>query len=211
MHTKLKPTEQVTYIARQHWVQLILPILLWVFVTTASLWWLHNWVALLLIVLVAIMPLLQYSNWRYNVWVVTNIRVIDERGYFTRYSKESPLDRINNVEYDQSVVGRILGFGNVEIHTTAELGITRFVLIQNPMLFKDAITNAQEEYKKQPIYVQAAPQANNTDTTTHITAHPQTPPLIADEIHKLFILTQRGILTPEEYNIQKNKILNKDW
>ncbi len=209
MNTTLKPLEEIKFTARQHWVQLVLPILLWVLVTVGLVWWLHNWIALLIIVLVAIIPIMKYVNWKYNLWVVTDIRVIDERGYFTRYSKESPLDRINNVEYDQSIIGRMLSFGNVEIHTTAELSLTRFEFIKNPMLFKDAITNAQEEYKKQPIYVQAAPQANNVDL--HNTPpHTNTHPLIADELHKLFILTQRGILTQEEYSVQKSKILNRN-
>ncbi len=208
MNTTLKPLEVIRFTARQHWVQLVLPILLWVLITIGLVWWQHNWIALLIIVLVAIIPIMKYVSWKYNLWIVTNIRVIDERGYFTRYSKESPLDRINNVEYDQSVIGRMLSFGNVEIHTTAELTLTRFVFIKNPMLFKDAITNAQEDYKKQPIYVQAAPQANNVDP--HNTPHTNTLPLIADELHKLFILTQRGILTQEEYSIQKSKILNRN-
>ena len=73
-----------------------------------------------------------YLNWSHNLWAVTNLRVIDETGFFTRYSKESPLDKINNVEYDQSVWGRILGFGNVDIQTAAEMGETLYDLIHHP-------------------------------------------------------------------------------
>ena len=76
------------------------------------------------------------------------MRVVDESGYFSRHSKESPLDKINNVEYDQSIWGRIFGFGDVDIQTAAELGETTYELIHHPKLLKDTITHAQEEYKK---------------------------------------------------------------
>jgi uncharacterized membrane protein YdbT with pleckstrin-like domain len=68
--------------------------------------------------------------------------------FFGRYSKESPLDKINNVEYEQSFWGRIFGFGDVDIQTAAEMGETTYELIHHPKLLKDTITNAQEEYKK---------------------------------------------------------------
>ena len=39
------------------------------------------------------------------------------------HAKESPLDKINNIEYSQiSFWGRIFGFSNLDIQTAAEMG-----------------------------------------------------------------------------------------
>ena len=90
-----------------------------------------------------------------NIWGVTNLRVIDENGVFTITAKESPLDKINNVSYQQSVMGRIFNYGDVQIQTAAELGETIYPLVHQPRKLKDAITTAQEDYKQnfiRPVY-----------------------------------------------------------
>jgi uncharacterized membrane protein YdbT with pleckstrin-like domain len=153
----------------------------------------------------ALIPMFIYLNWKNNLWCVTNLRVVDESGFFSRYSKESPLDKINNVEYDQTIWGRIFGFGNVDIQTAAEMGETTYQMIHHPKLLKDTITHAQEEYKRMQISNQAKQLAEAIAA-----AKPALPSqhLIADELQKLFNLYQQGALTQEEYESRKNKLLN---
>lgn len=122
MRTVLKPGEKKLIIIRQHWLKLALPFLTWFMLAVLLLVFIKNYrVDLIIILLTALYPLIEYINWKNNLWCVTNLRVVDESGFFTRYSKESPLDKINNVEYDQSIWGRLFGFGNVDIQTAAEL------------------------------------------------------------------------------------------
>ena len=207
MRTELKTDEKKLIIIRQHWIKLVLPFFAWVLLATLLL--ILNWftasVNLIIILVTAIYPLVEYINWKYNLWCVTNMRVVDESGFFTRYSKESPLDKINNVEYDQSIWGRLLGFGNVDIQTAAELGETTYKLIHHPKLLKDTITRAQEEYKKTQIANQAT-QLAEAIARTNPAAQPSQQ-MIADELHKLFELMQKGAITQEEYAAQKNKLI----
>lgn len=133
--------------------------------------------------------------------------MVDESGFFTRYSKESPLDKINNVEYDQSIWGRLFGYGNVDIQTAAEMGETTYKLINQPKLLKDTITHAQEEYKKTAINNQAIQLAQAIAATSAASTPAQH--MIADELHKLFELLQKGAITLEEYNEQKNRLLQR--
>ena len=207
MRTELKTDEKKLIIIRQHWIKLVLPFFAWVLLGTLLL--LLNWftasVNLIIILVTAIYPMIEYINWKYNLWCVTNMRVVDESGFFTRYSKESPLDKINNVEYDQSIWGRLLGFGNVDIQTAAELGETTYKLIHHPKLLKDTITRAQEEYKKTQIANQAT-QLAEAIARTNPAAQPSQQ-MIADELHKLFELMQKGAITQEEYVAQKNKLI----
>jgi uncharacterized membrane protein YdbT with pleckstrin-like domain len=210
MRTHLKKDEKLLIIIRQHWIKLVLPFFVWLLLAILLLAFITNYkVDLIIILLTAIYPMIEYINWKYNLWAVTNMRVVDESGFFTRYSKESPLDKINNVEYDQPVLGRILGYGNVDIQTAAEMGETKYQLIHHPKLLKDTITHAQEEYKKNQITSQATQLAQAIAKTTPVAASApaQSQQMIADELHKLFELLQKGAITQEEYLAQKNKLL----
>jgi uncharacterized membrane protein YdbT with pleckstrin-like domain len=205
MRTTLKKDEKILLITRQHWLRLVLPCFAWLLLTVLLIWWLNNTTAWIIILIAALYPLFEYISWRHNLWSVTNLRIIDETGFITRYSKESPLDKINNVEYDQSVWGRIFGFGNVDIQTAAEMGETKYMLIHHPKLLKDTITHAQEEYKKTQLTNQANQLAEAIARTNSGTQPSQQ--MIADELDKLFSLLQKGAITQEEYMAQKGKLM----
>ena len=204
MRTTLKKDETILLIIRQHWIKLLLPFFVWL-IAAILLIWLAKTTGFIITLATALYPIYEYLNWKNNLWCVTNLRVVDESGFFGRYSKESPLDKINNVEYDQSIIGRILGYGNVDIQTAAELGETTYELIHHPKLLKDTITNAQEEYKKTQINRQAVQLAEAIAKTSAAAAPSQQ--MIADELQKLFNLYQQGGITQEEYQVQKSKLM----
>jgi membrane protein YdbS with pleckstrin-like domain len=91
-----------------------------------------------------------YREWyrRRDIWAVTNLRVIDEKGIISLFSKESPLEKINNLSYYQSLLGRILHYGDVEIQTAAEDGATIYKKVTNPRLLKDTIARCRDEYSR---------------------------------------------------------------
>lgn len=204
MRTELKKDEKILIITRQHWIKLMLPVFVWIVAATLLIW-LAGTTGLIITLVAAFYPMFEWLNWKNNLWCVTNLRVVDESGFFSRYSKESPLDKINNVEYDQSFWGRLMGFGDVDIQTAAELGETTYELIRKPKLLKDTITHAQEEYKKLQINSQAK-QLAEAIAQTSIAAKPSQQ-MIADELHKLYDLKQKGGITEEEYVLQKKKLL----
>lgn len=149
MRSTLRANEQVLLITRQHWVGLIPPALalLAAAVLAGLLGWgvpeVGGWGALLLVA-----PLL-WLGWhllarRYDIWIVTDRRVIDEAGVLSVSAKESPLSKINNVAYQQGLLGRLLGYGDVQIQTAAEMGATTYSRVAGPGRLKDAIMRAQE-------------------------------------------------------------------
>lgn len=204
MRTALKKDETILLITRQHWIRLALPIFVWIIAATLLIW-LADVTGFVITFVAAAYPIFEYLNYKSNLWCVTNLRVVDESGFFGRYSKESPLDKINNVEYDQSIWGRIFGYGNVDIQTAAEMGETTYELIHHPKLLKDTITHAQEEYKKYQMTIQATQLAKAITASQTIAAPSQQ--MIADELHKLFELLQKGGITQEEYAMQKRKLM----
>ena len=209
MRTELKKDEQILIIIRQHWLRLVLPFFAWLLLAVI-LFWFAKFSTALIIVLVAILyPFIEYVNWKNNIWCVTNMRVVDESGFFSRHSKESPLDKINNVEYDQSLWGRIIGFGTVDIQTAAELGETRYEFIHHPKLLKDTITHAREENKSIQVSSQASQLAEAIARSIPNATAQTSQQMIADELHKLFELMQKGAISDTEYNLQKKKLIGE--
>ena len=204
MRTSLKKEENILLITRQHWIKLVLPFFVWLLIASLSIWLLET-TGLIVTLIAALYPMLEWLSWKNNLWCVTNLRVVDESGFFSRYSKESPLDKINNVEYDQSILGRLFGYGNVDIQTAAEMGETTYELIHHPKLLKDTITHAQEEYKKTAIKNQTTQLAQAIAASSAFA--PPSQQMIADELHKLYELLQKGAITQQEYVEQKAKLL----
>lgn len=173
MRAELKENEEVLFLTLPHWFSLIIPFLISMAVLIilfAIYFSIKNVTPLLL--LISLFPILyfiyKYIERRYDLWIVTNLRLIDEEGVFSVSSKESPLDKINNVTYHQSVLGRIFGFGDVEVQTAAEMGATVYYGLDSPKELKDAITSAQEAYKQNQISFQAQKlsQALNNSTSS---------------------------------------------
>ena len=207
MRTALKKDEKILVIIRQHWIKLALPFAAWLAAAVLLIFFAGT-TGFIITIVAALYPMYEYLNWKSNLWCVTNLRVVDESGFFSRYSKESPLDKINNVEYDQSIWGRIFGFGNVDIQTAAEMGETTYQLIHDPKLLKDSITLAQEEYKKAQINKQATELAQAIAKSAATIQQPSQQ-MIADELQKLFNLYQQGAITQEEYVTQKKQAAEK--
>lgn len=201
MKTQLKPDEELILETKPHWFTLALPFLITLIGSIIS-YFIGYYGIITVFVLLSYFfyKLKQRTN---NLWVVTNLRIVDEYGVFSNNSKESPLEKINNVSYFQSFWGRIFGFGDVQIQTAAEIGSTSYSFVENPKELKDTITQMQEAYKYQQIKRQA------TELAQAIATKQQTSKTeIASELEKLYELNQRGILTDEEYNTRKIKILN---
>ena len=208
MRTTLKKDERLILITRQHWLKLFWPVFGWVVLCVLLFLFIEPVTALIIALITALYPAYLFLEWNYNLWAVTSVRVVDESGFFTRYTKESPLDKINNVEYEQSLFGRMFGFGEVRIQTAAEMGDTTYQWIHSPKLLKDTITHAQEEYKGAQIRNQAQQLA--TAIKSSMQGNPVNSLPVAAEIEKLFELLQKGAITNEEYVAQKMKLLGSE-
>jgi uncharacterized membrane protein YdbT with pleckstrin-like domain len=213
MRTPLQKEEQILLITHRSWLQMTVPALLLIVGLVASYfigfiqYW--GWIAA---VAGIVYFLFAYWNWKVDIWVVTNYRVIDETGLINHYAKESPLDKINNVSYDQNIWGRIFNYGHVEIQTAAEIGATDYFNVHNPKRLKDTITLAQSEYKNLQLSSQAKQMAaamgwqSNASAATTSTGQ-TSGQNIASELEKLFQLKQQGVLSEDEYNRAKSKLL----
>jgi uncharacterized membrane protein YdbT with pleckstrin-like domain len=70
---------------------------------------------------------------------VTNLRVVQKRGILSLHTIEMNLDKVESVDVDQSLLGRLVGFGTVAIHGVGSRW-DPIAGIEDPLGFRSAIT-----------------------------------------------------------------------
>ena len=70
---------------------------------------------------------------------VTNHRVIYKRGFLSRHTVEMNMDKVETVDVDQSLLGRMLGFGTIRVRGTGQ-SIESLRRISHPIQLRNAIT-----------------------------------------------------------------------
>jgi uncharacterized membrane protein YdbT with pleckstrin-like domain len=204
LNSLLGENEQVLFVTHQHWLVLVgeilseslLSVVLVVLVSLIYALWVHI-VLVLLGYLLLIFPLISLWRdvliWSKRKYVVTNYRVIQLSGVFSKNVTDSSLEKVNDVKMSQSFLGRMFGYGDIEILTASELGVNIFKHIGQPIQYKTAMINAKEKLERAP--AQAAP------------ARPA--PNLADLLAQLDVLRQHGVLTEAEFQSKKAELLKK--
>src|SRR5215475_6436270 len=142
----LQPGEKVLYSTNAHWMFYLPAIGVWILV------------AILLVASGLVMvPALMLFCWAcaavaalyltvlawFDRWTtetdVTNMRVVHKTGFIKRRTFEMALDKVESVDVDQSIPGRILNFGDVTINGVGE-GTETIRTIASPLAFRSAIT-----------------------------------------------------------------------
>jgi len=136
----LQPGEEVRYQASIHWIS-YLHGAVWL-VAAAIVWMLApvTWrdghiVKAIMIVLIAgglFWLARAWFEWWITEVAVTNRRVIYKRGFVSRTTSEMHMDKIESVNVEQSILGRILNYGRVTIMGTG-MGTESFGRINEPI------------------------------------------------------------------------------
>jgi len=160
MRTELKKGEKKILEIKKHWLVLARPFLALVVFLVATIIFFDSssevgFGFLVITLIIALYFIYRIFDRKVNIWAVTNLRVIDEYGVFSHNAKESPLDKINNISYQQPLIGRIFNYGNVQIQTAAEMGATTYRFVTSPKLLKNTVTKCQDEFRQTQITDQA--------------------------------------------------------
>jgi len=195
----LGANEKIILITRRHWLFIlrnILPELVLILLILAGVTTL--WAATpvsgfsALGFLLLFLPFISLARdlliWHNNKHIVTSRRVIHMSGVWSKNVIDSSLEKVNDVKMEQSALGRVFNYGDIEILTASEIGVNRFARINNPVGLKTAMLNAKTSL-------------NNGD----IASSEDIPALIA----KLGELHDQGVLTEAEFNRKKAELLAK--
>jgi uncharacterized membrane protein YdbT with pleckstrin-like domain len=148
----LQPGEKVLYSTNAHWIFYFPAIVAWIVAlvllvlsratTTESI--------VLLCLASAAVVALAALYWTLRAWFhrwttetdVTNLRVVHKSGFIQRRTFEMSLDKVESVDVNQSILGRILNYGNVTILGVGE-GKETISMIASPLAFRSYITARQ--------------------------------------------------------------------
>ena len=145
----LQPGEKVLYSTNAHWIFFLPAIVGWV--VAAAFLAISGMVlagptvlvCLSLAVISAIAALYKTVTAWFHRWTtetdVTNFRVIHKTGFIQRQTFEMSVDKVESVDVNQSILGRILNYGDVTVLGVGEGGKT-LDTIASPLAFRNAIT-----------------------------------------------------------------------
>ena len=80
-----------------------------------------------------------FRRWTTELSVTTH-RVIYKRGFIWRHTVEMNMDKVETVNVDQSILGRILGYGTIHVLGTGQGGINNLHGMGSPITVRNAIT-----------------------------------------------------------------------
>jgi len=147
----LQPGEKVLYSTNAHWIFYLPAIVAWIVALALLIvsltvaagipsLVLACWAAAAVIAIAAL-------YWTVRGWFhrlttetdVTDRRVVHKTGFIKRRTFEIALDKIESVDVDQTILGRILNYGDVTIMGVGE-GRQTISTIASPLAFRSAIT-----------------------------------------------------------------------
>ena len=167
----LSRNEEVVYETRQHWFAVVARMWIWILIGLIALAisvWIGTNDAVLgnstvdggitVVAVVGLIGALAYLgfviwDWRNQEWLITTRRVIRAEGVLNKSVSDSSLEKINDARLDQSFLGRIFGYGTLDILTASEeaaaQNLADFPMIADPVEFKKTMFD-QKQMLEQP-------------------------------------------------------------
>ncbi|MEA2674524.1 MAG: hypothetical protein QOI92_1716 [Chloroflexota bacterium] len=196
-----------------------------------------GWIGLALLVIALVWLLKIYVEWYAEDYLITNRRVMKVEGVLKKRSADSSLEKINDAVLEQSVLGRMLGYGNLEILTAAEESVDRYRMLAQVQLFKRTMLDEKHKLEQEAFQIPAPPlrasvpmpppapepapsPAPAPDPATPVDAAPapaevapakagMTSDEITTTLGNIADLRDRGAITPEEYEAKKQELLGR--
>ena len=211
----LGKNEQILWRARQHWIVLSANFVINLFIFCV-IWAIYSVAGILGsgflgdflrtnrgIALIALLIPIGWFGWEFLQWwaeeyLVTTHRVVQTEGLINKHTKDSALEKINDITLNQSVLGRILNYGDLEIITGSDIGTNILKRLAKPVEFKKTLLE------------QKARLADGEDLSarkTSFTEQNEEDPL--RKIAELDDLRKGGAISDVEYQQAKAKLLAK--
>jgi uncharacterized membrane protein YdbT with pleckstrin-like domain len=145
----LQPGEKVLYSTNAHWIFYLPAIGAWIvaiLLLIASRMVVDGNLTLVCLALATIVGVFAFykmlTAW-FHRWTtetdVTNLRVVHKAGFIKRRTFEMSLDKVESVDVNQSILGRLLNYGDVTVRGVGE-GAETIRTIASPLDFRNHIT-----------------------------------------------------------------------
>jgi uncharacterized membrane protein YdbT with pleckstrin-like domain len=169
--SNLLPGENLVLKDHPHWVVLIksvlIPVVLLVVVAVLDFTLLgpdyyyqpglRKILSLSVIALALLWLIVVWIRWRSTTYTLTDQRIKIETGVFGRQEKVIPIDRVQDATTRMSLLGRMLGYGRVEIDAAGAQGAEILDHLPNPGAFRDQVFMQTEKRRGAPAAAPTTP------------------------------------------------------
>jgi uncharacterized membrane protein YdbT with pleckstrin-like domain len=173
--------------------------------------WLNTflkWVIPIAVIVLLAVTAFSFVQWKTTKFAITDQRVAYQSGIVRRQGVSIPLNRINNVNFAQSVIARMLNNGVVTIESAGQ-GDSVFENIPEPekvrtLVFQQVEADEQRDSDRDAASLAKAMGAHLTPPAA--TAAPNS---VTDRLKQLDELKAQGLVTAGEYDAKRAKILEE--
>ena len=213
------PGETVVLASNPHWFYfwkqvvagvglLLLLLLLW----TVDTDWVDTtigWITLVAFIVLVINTIYEFIQWQTTRFAITDQRVAYQSGIFRRRGVSIPLNRINNVNFEQSFIARILNNGIVTIESAGQTGDSVFENIPDPEHVRALIFAGVEADEQRDSDRDAAALAKAMRDHQEPTSTAPAPPSATERLAALDDLKAQGLIDDAEYAAKRQQILDE--
>ena len=163
--------EKIVFKTNPHWLLLVFPEALGVLLGVVSLRYLppfflkmgffSPWILVIFEGVLVFLMAVIFLEWICTEYYLTDLKLVEKRGVIGKRIVNIPLDKIQDVKCQFGIIGRIFGFGDLEIESAGTLGKIIFHFIPSPEKFQEIIQSAK---KCASSFTSAEASANNFRT-----------------------------------------------
>jgi uncharacterized membrane protein YdbT with pleckstrin-like domain len=162
--SELLPGENLILKTHQHWIvlakSLVIPLVLIVLVAILDFVVMTGdtrlIVTLAAIAIAVLWLIVVWIRWQATAYTLTDQRIKIETGVFGRSSMVIPIDRIQDCTTKQTLFGRMVGYGRVEVDAAGAQGAEVLEHLPHPAEFRDEVF-VQSERRRGGVPSSAAP------------------------------------------------------
>ena len=134
--------------------------------------------------------IVRYLEWANTRLVITSDRLVFRTGILAKRGVEVPLERVNAVHFRQGIVQRMTGAGELTIETGGDDGQLHFTDVRRPADVQRTLHEQMDAAQRRRL---ASAGVGRSD--------------VAAQLERLEAMLERGTLSRDEFEAQKNRIL----
>jgi|APTNR8051073442_1049403.scaffolds.fasta_scaffold51853_2 uncharacterized membrane protein YdbT with pleckstrin-like domain len=142
-----------------------------------------------------------YLQWIFTLFVVTSDRIIYRSGVIAKSGIEIPLERLNNINFEQSIFERIIGAGTLIIESAGEDGRSTFKDVRHPDAVQQEINRCRETNDRKTARY-ATEGLESMGGGSNMMSVPE-------QIEKLAQLRDQNVITEAEFLEKKQNLLDQ--
>jgi hypothetical protein len=148
--------------------------------------------------------------WRVERYIVTTRRVIEVGGVVNKYARDTSLPMITDMIVGHPWLGRIVGYGEIDLLTASEAGTSKIRFLPDADGFKRTLLDARHEYELElgggaPAAAPAPPPAAPA-APAPATASAED---VDESLTRLAGMRDRGLITQAEFDEKKRELLDR--